>query len=324
MYNLTFISSVTTPKMAFENVPEFKNFNVRFFTLSDSEEKIIREASDTDFIMADAMGKISENLIKFLPNLKLIQSEGVGYQGIDIKAAEKYGVTVCNNKGINDTAVAETAVMLILSCLKNSTAGSIAVYEGRQIETKKASFGVVRELSQCTVGLIGFGDIAKATAKLLSVFSPRILYSNRTRYPELEQKYGVEYVSRRELLEQSDFVSLHVAVSNDTRFMADREFFAQMKTGAYLINTSRGELVDNEALLQALLTSKIAGAGLDVIYPEPVAADNIILDERIKDKLVLLPHIAGITNLTVKKIYRNGYINITKLIKGEKPLNIVG
>lgn len=324
MYNLTFISAVTTPERAFESVPELKNFNVRFFTLADSEEKIIKEAGDTDFIMADAMGKISEALIKSMPNLKLIQSEGVGYQGVDVKAAKRYGVTVCNNKGINDTAVAETAVMLILSCLKNSTAGSKAVYEGRQIEAKKASFGVVKELSQCTVGLIGFGDIAKATARLLSAFSPRILYSNRTRYPEIEQEYGVEYVSRRQLLEQSDFVSLHVAVCDDTRFMADREFFAQMKNDAYLINTSRGELVDNEALLQALLTSQIAGAGLDVIYPEPVAADNIILDDRIKDKLVLLPHIAGITNLTVQKLYKNGYNNIMRIINGEKPLNIVG
>ena len=106
MYNLTFISAVTTPERAFESVPELKNFNVRFFNLADSEKKIIKEAGDTDFIMADAMGKISEALIKSMPNLKLIQSEGVGYQGVDVKAAKRYGVTVCNNKGINDTAVA--------------------------------------------------------------------------------------------------------------------------------------------------------------------------------------------------------------------------
>ncbi len=96
-----------------------------------------------------------------------------------------------------------------------------------------------------------------------------------------------------------------------------------MKKDAYLINTSRGDLVDNEALLNSLLNDEIAGAGLDVISPEPVQADNILLDKRISDKLILTPHIAGITNLTVQKIYRNGYNNIQRILNGREALNIV-
>jgi phosphoglycerate dehydrogenase-like enzyme len=214
-------------------------------------------------------------------------------------------------------------LFLILSCLKNITTGQKAVYDGRQMEVKKASFGVVRELSECTVGLVGFGDIARATAKLLNAFGARVIYSNRTRYENLEGEFGVEYVTLDELLKQSDFVSLHLAVCDDTREIVDKNFISKMKSSAYLINTSRGDLVDNEALLGALLNDSIAGAGLDVISPEPVEKDNILLDDRIADKLVLTPHIAGITSLTVKKLYRNGYENIVRMENSLEPFNIV-
>lgn len=323
MHNLTFISNVTTPERAYSYVPEFKDFNVKFFTLSDNVDKIIFEAPDTEFIMCDAMAKIGDDIISSLPKLKLIQSEGVGYQGVDLDSAKRHGVIVANNKGINDTAVAETAVLLILGCLKNFTYGQNAVYNGDQMKVKKASFGVIRELSQCTVGLVGFGDIARAAARLLNAFGARVIYSNRTRYKELEDEYCVEYVSVEELLRQSDFVSLHLAVCDETRLIVNREFLARMKKDAYLINTSRGDLVDNEALLNSLLNDEIAGAGLDVISPEPVKADNILLDKRIRDKLVLTPHIAGITSLTVQKLYRNGYNNIQRMLSGEEALNIV-
>lgn len=321
--NLTFISNVSTPQMVYENVPEFKNFNVKFFTLNDSVEKITSLAGDTEFIMADAMAQIGEEIISKMPDLKLIQSEGVGYQGIDIDSCKKHGVIVANNKGINDTAVAECAVMLILACLKNLTSGQKAVYEGRQIEVKKASFGVVKELSQCTVGLVGFGDIARKTAELLNVFGAKVIYTNRTRYTDLEEKYNVEYCDMDELLSKADFVSLHLAVCDDTINIANKEFFGKMKKDAYIINTARGDLIDNKALLSALQTSSIAGAGLDVISPEPVTKDNILLNGNVDDNLVILPHISGITNLTVKKLYKNGYDNIQRIINGDKPFNIV-
>lgn len=252
-----------------------------------------------------------------MPKLKLIQSEGVGYQGIDLEYAKKRGIILCNNKGVNDTAVAEDAILLMLACLKSIITGNQSVYDGRQIEVKRKSFGVIKELSQCTVGLIGFGDIARATAKFANALGARVIYSNRTRYPELEKEYNVTYAELDYLLGQSDFVSLHTAATDDTREMVNDEFLSKMRSDAYLINTSRGDLVDNEALLNALLEGKIAGAGLDVISPEPVTADNILLDERIKDKLILTPHIAGITNLTVQKIYKNIYENINRYSNGQ-------
>lgn len=324
MNNLTFVSNVTSPERAFSNVPEFTDFNPKFFSMEEDPRVIIESAKDTEFLVADAMAKIGNDIISAMPNLKLIHSEGVGYQGIDMESAKRNGVIVCNNKGINDTAVAEGAVLLILSCLKNLTSGQNAVYDGRQMDVKIASFGVVRELSECTVGLLGFGDIARKTAELLKAFGARVVYSNRTRYEDVESELGVQYMELDEMLKVADFVSLHLKVCDETREIVNSDFLSKMKASAYLINTARGDLVDNEALLDAILNNKIAGAGLDVIAPEPVKADNILLDERIKEKLVLTPHITGITSLTVKKLYKNIYQNIIKVMNDEKPNNIVG
>lgn len=316
--NITFYSNVTTEGETLKYIPQLGNHNVKFIKLAD-KELLINTAADTEILMLDAMGKVDKEVIDALPKLKIIQSEGVGYQGVDVDYATQKGIAVCNNKGVNDTAVAEDALLLMLACLKQMITGHQSVYDGRQIEVKKAAFGVIRELSQCTVGLIGFGDIARATAKFCNALGARVIYTNRTRYEQLEREYNVTYCTIDELLEQADFVSLHVAVTDDTREMVDDTFLLKMRNDAFLINTSRGDLVNNESLLNALLNDEIAGVGLDVISPEPVERDNILLDERIQDKLILTPHIAGITNLTVQKIYKNIWENITNCIDG-KPL----
>lgn len=318
--NITFYSNVTSKDSVFDCIPQIKEHNVRFFKLTETE-KMLKEASDTEIMMSDAMAVVGKEIIDAMPSLKFIQSEGVGYQGIDIEYVKKRGIILCNNKGVNDTAVAEDTILLMLACLKSIITGHQSVYDGRQIEVKKDSFGVIKELSQCTVGLIGFGDIARATAKFANALGARVIYTNRTRYPELEKEYNVTYADMDTLLNQSDFVSLHIAVTEDTREMVNAEFLSKMKSDAYLINTSRGDLVDNKALLNALLDGKIAGAGLDVISPEPVTADNILLDDRIKDKLILTPHIAGITNLTVQKIYKNILENINRYSNNQPLFN---
>ncbi len=318
--NITFFSYVTTRREWFSHIPQLANHNCNFIKIDESE-MLIKDYPDTEILVIDAMGKADKAVIDSLPKLKLIQSEGVGYQGIDTEYAAEKGIAVCNNKGVNDTAVAEDALLLMLACLKSLITGHQSVYEGRQIEVKQASFGVVRELSECTVGLIGFGDIARATAKLCNALGARVIYTNRTRYEGLEKELGVTYMPLDELLAQSDFVSLHLAVTEETKSIVNDEFLSKMKSDAFLINTSRGDLVDNEALFNALLNNRIAGAGLDVISPEPVLKDNILLDRRIAHKLILTPHIAGITRLTVSKIYRNIYENIERLSLGKELKN---
>lgn len=319
--NIVFYSNVTTAEESFRQIPELKEHNVSFFKLDESENLI--KKTDTHILFVDAMGTVDKKIISAMPELKLIMSEGVGYQGIDTAFAKERGIPVCNNRGVNNTAVAEDTVLLILACLKSLITGNRSVYDGRQIEVKKSSFGKIRELGECIVGLVGFGDIARCTARFLNALGAEVLYTNRTRYESIENEYGVSYADLDTLLRKSDFVSLHLAVTDETKNIVDASFLNKMKNDAFLINTARGDLVDNNALYFALLNGKIAGAGLDVIAPEPVTADNILLDEKIKDKLVLTPHIAGITRLTVKKIYINMWENITRLIGGKPLMNRV-
>ena len=288
--NITFFSSVSTKEKVFAQIPEFRNHNTRYFKL-DERDKLLFQAKDTELLFIDAMGVFNKEMIDSMPNLKLIMSEGVGYQGVDVEYASEKGIPVCNNKGVNDTAVSEVALFLMLGCLRNFSKGVDEIYAGRQIEFKKASFG-----------------------KYCNALGAKVVYTNRTRYKELEKEYNVEYLSLDELLAQSDIVSLHLAVTPQTVNTVDSKFISKMKKDAFLINTSRGDLVDNDALKNALLNGEIAGAGLDVYTPEPLLKDNPLLDERLKNKLILTPHIAGITDFTVEKIYKNIAENTQNII----------
>lgn len=322
--NIVFLSNVSDKQRVQREIPEIfsAGFSVRFYPLGASADEIGADG-DADVLVVDAMGSVEKELINVLPSLKLIQSEGVGYQGIDLEAAANRGVAVCNNPGINDTAVAEQAIMLMLSCLKNARNLDQAVRIGRQIETKKEYFGKLKELSECTVGLIGFGKIARKTAQFLKPFGARVLYSNRTRYEELESEYSVSYVDMDTLLGESDIVSLHLPANSRTAGIADASFFKKMKSGACFINTARGELVDNNALVEALLNGRLSMAGLDVIAPEPVMPDNPLLDKRIEDKILFSPHIGGLSSATVSKLYQGVLKNIIRIQNSEEPINRV-
>lgn len=297
-----------------------------YVPLGTPDEEILASGKDADIIVVDAIGKVSSKLIDGMPNLKMIHSEGVGFQGVDVKAASEHGVYVCNCKGMNSTAVAEQAVLLMLDCVKHVIHDDRAFREGRQIQVKEAYFMTgLGELADCQVGIIGLGDIGQATAKLLAAFGCRVVYTSRhRRSEELEKELGVTYMPEDELLETSDIVSLHVAVTPDTVHMANDAFFDRMKKGSYLINTSRGELVDTEALGRAIAAGKIAGAGLDCVEGEPVTSDNKIfsLGDEVLDKIVFSCHIGGITTSSMKRGYAMIWDDIQKLENGGKPGHI--
>lgn len=294
-----------------------------FVSKEDTVEAMYEAGGDADAIFADAIAKVPGELIRKMPNLKLIHSEGVGYNGIDIAAANEKGIIVCNNKGINDVAVAEQAVMLMLGLLRTILVGDREVRAGHQIQMKERRMvGGIAELSDCKIGLLGFGDIGKATCKLLKAFGCEVCYNDYYRMSEDNEKaYGVTYVSVDEMIETCDIISIHVPVTPTTTGMVNEEFLKKMKPTAYLVNTARGEIVDNEALAQALCEGWIAGAGLDVIAPEPVPADHLLLHlpEEAADKLLLAPHLGGITTSTFKRGHRNLWTALQLVEKGEVP-----
>lgn len=298
-----------------------------YFPLSATNEEILSAAADADVFLADAIASVDRELIEGMPNLKLIHSEGVAYNLIDTVAAKEKGIPVCNNKGANAGAVAEQAILLMLSLLRNFSEGRAEELAGHQIKMKERKMlEGIRELSECKVGLVGFGDIAKATAERLKVFGCEVYYYNHNRRPEeIEQQYNVTYLPMEELIATCDIVSLHLAVTPDTENIVDAAFLGKMKKDAFLINTSRGELVDNQALREALINGSIGGAGLDTIAPEPTTADNLLVDlpEEALKRVEYSPHLGGITTGTFKRCHKNIWANAERVMKGENPINVV-
>ena len=297
-----------------------------YVPLDASVEDMLAAAGDADILFADAIAKVPAELINGMPQLKLINSEGVGFNGFAIDAASARGIYVCNNPGANASAVAEQTVLLMLGLLRDVIFGHNMELAGKQMEVKQQKMREgITELSQLTVGLMGFGNIAKAVALRLKPFSCRICFYNRTRRPEDEEKYGAEYLPLDELAAQSDILSIHMAVNEQTAGIVDRRLLSLMKPTAYFINTSRGELVNNEDLKWALENGVIAGAGLDTISPEPTLSDNPLLniDPACGARILYSPHIGGLTGASFARCHRQMWENAARIEAGERPEHIL-
>ena len=291
------------------------------------DDKIASEAGDVDFIAADAISPVSAHLMDSFPSLKLIHSEGVAYNAIDVAAARERDIFVCNNAGVNAGAVAEQAVLLMLACLRHLVEGDRAVRAGQQIKVKeRLMVEGIRELGDCTVGLVGLGAIAKETARRLQAFGCDVAYWNHNRRsPEEEATLRVRYLPLDELARTCDIVSIHVPVTPETTNLVDAEFLASMKADSLLINTARGEIVDQVALAAALDAGQIGAAGLDTLSPEPVELDHPLaqLSGQAADRLVLSPHIGGVTQGMFRRAWTNIWENIARVAAGDQPVNIV-
>lgn len=292
-----------------------------------ADADILALAPDADFIMADAISPVSAFLMEHMPRLKLVHSEGVAYNAIDLDAARERGIAVCNNAGVNASAVAEQAVLLMLACLRNAVAGDAAVRAGQQIQMKeRLMIEGIRELGDCTVGFIGFGAIGQATARRLAGWGCEMRYNKRRRLSEQEEReLGVRYADIDEIARSCDVVSLHVPVTDETQNLIDERFLGLMKPDAILINTARGEVVDHVALAATLEAGMLGAAGLDTLAPEPVQLDNPLLglSEAASRRLVLSPHIGGITEGMFYRAHRNIWENVARVAAGEEPVNRV-
>jgi phosphoglycerate dehydrogenase-like enzyme len=250
------------------------------------------------------------------PNLKLVQLLSAGYDRVDIEAARKAAVPVCNNGGANAIAVAEHTIMLILAVLKRVVRFHNDVVAGKW---RVGGFDDQRvyELSRRTLGIVGLGNIGKKVARRAAAFDMAVQYYDIARMTEAEEDaLGVRFVLLPELLRTSDVVSLHVPLDDSTRHLLGAPEFAQMKPGAILINTCRGPVVDEAALYQALRSGQVAAAGLDVLVEEPPAKDHPLFT---LPNVTLTPHSAGPTweNWTAR--FRNGFDNIQRVAAGRPP-----
>lgn len=254
------------------------------------------------------------------PNLKLVQLLSAGYDRCDIEAARRAGVLICNNGGANSTAVSEHAILLMLAVCRRIIWQHTNVASGRW-RGNNVSDVKLYELKKRTLGIVGLGTIGKKTARLAQAFGMNVQYYDTTRLTEEQaDDLSVTFALFGELLRTSDIVSLHVPLTKETRHMMGRAEFRLMKPSAYLINTCRGPVVDESAMIDALTNGMIAGAGLDVFDQEPPPPDNPLF---ALQNVVQTAHFAGPTWDNQYTRFRNAFDNCQRVLRGERPLWVI-
>ena len=320
---------IATSKSAFEQygciIPE--SWDAEFISYKYTDEEMITAAKDAEIILVGSGHVVSRNVIESCPSLKLIQTEGVGFEQVDVEAAKERGVWVCNNKGANAISVAEHAIGLMLAGLRRTSLTDRQLRTIGYTASKRAHLAVgEHDLAGSLVGLVGFGDIGKQTAKRLKNWGCKVVYNDILEMsPEIEEEYGATSMEFDELIRTCDIISMHVPVTPLTTGMLGKEQFAAMKKTVLVINTSRGPVIDQDALIWALENDEIYGAALDVVTPEPLPDDAPILNmsEKAMDKIIITPHVAGVTNEDFERMTKMSFQAVERVLSGKEPINQV-
>jgi glyoxylate reductase len=276
-------------------------------------EVILEKVRGKDGLLCLLTDRIDAKVINAGTQLKVISQIAVGFDNININEATTRGIRVGNTPGVLTDATADLTFTLLLAAARRIGEGIDYVRQGKW-KTWGLTLLLGQEVYGKTLGLIGLGRIGHAVAKRARGFDMRILYTDRTRIKEVEETLGVEFRSLQELLQESDFVSIHVSLNDDTRGLMGLKEFALMKPSAVLINTARGPIVDQQALYEALKDGRIAYAALDVTDPEPLPPDNKLLS---LPNIIIVPHIASATDATRTKMCMMAVQNLVAGLKGE-------
>ncbi|MCS7471025.1 D-glycerate dehydrogenase [Stieleria sp. ICT_E10.1] len=274
---------------------------------------------DVDGLICLLTDQIDGELLDVNRSLKVVSNYAVGFNNIDVAAATERNVAVTNTPGVLTDCTADMAWALLMASARRVVEGDQLVRSGRWGGWEPLQM-LGAEVTGATIGLIGLGRIAKAMAKRALAFDMRVLYWNRTRLSADEEKtLGVEYRELDEMLGESDFVSIHVALSEQTRHLISTPQLERMKPTATLINTARGAVVDESALVQALRDGTIARAGLDVYEQEPKVEPELLSMQNV----VLAPHLGSATVQTRTRMGDLAIENCLAACRGERPPNLV-
>lgn len=285
--------------------------DVRFAERLD-EEALLGQVGDVDGIIVRANGAVTRRLIAAAPRLIVVGRHGVGLETIDIEAATEHGVYVVNTPDATTEAVAEHTLAMMLNLSRWMLRADRALRAGHWGARNEL---IGTELLGRTIGIIGMGRIGRRVAELAHAFGMAVLYCDVSPAPEQERALGASRVCLDELLSAADVVTLHVPMTAETRRLLCRDELARMKPGAALINVSRGGVVDEAALIEALRSGALAGAGLDVYENEPLPADSPL---RAMENVVLTPHMASHTG---ESMYRMAMVaeDVVAVLQGRRP-----
>ena len=298
------------------------------FHLNADEDRLAEVCADADVILTSSTTPpITAKIVSRARSLKLIQLTGSGYNTVDLTAADEAGVPVARIPGQNSKPVAQLA-FVFMSMLDRGILEADA-------ETKKGNYEEVREkirkqgafeLEGKTLGILGVGPLGKEMARIGAFFGAHLFYYDVIRLsPEQEKELKLTFVDFETLLKRSDILTLHIPLTRETRKLIGPRELGLMKPTAILINTSRGGIVDERALLDALASGRLKGAALDAFEPEPIPRDHpfLSLDSDLQKRLLLTPHIGGATRQAHSRMYQESIDNILRVLRGEEPKYVV-
>lgn len=287
--------------------------NINLLVLEKAEKnELIEKAKFANYFLVSGRLHIDKDVLDSAVNLKMIQRTGVGLDVFDFDEIKNKGVPLYVNQGVNSQSVAEHTVLLILACLKKLTLINSNVKNG--IWKKQLQGLTTFELCGKTVGLVGIGNIGKKVANILNAFGAKVVYHDMFRLDvQSERNLNVEYMPLEELLSVSDIVSLHCPLTEDTKYLINASSIDIMKTGSVLVNTSRGPLICENDLINALISGKISFAGLDVYEEEPTKNDRLLS----LDNVITTPHIGGVSYDSFRRMMELGIRNIVLFDQGK-------
>lgn len=280
----------------------------------DELDRVVAALENADGMLV-RIGTLSREIIEGLPRLKVVALHGVGVDQVDVAAATEHGIWVTNVPGGNTSGVVELTIGLMIAMLRRIPAADAGL---RASNDWDGSRYLGHELGSRTVGLIGFGNIARGVARVCQAFGANVIATRRTN-PSGEID-GVRLMPFEELLEQSDIVSVHVPLNEETRGMIDHSVFERMKVGSYFVNVSRGPIVVQRELERALESGHLAGAALDVLESEPPDFSSPLF--RLENT-VITPHMAGSSHESLATIARLASEDIARVLRGDEPVHAV-
>lgn len=287
--------------------------------LPPPREDLARLLASADAVLTMVTDRIDAEMLATSPNLKIIANMAVGYDNVDPRVAAEHGVWLTNTPRILAETTADMAFALLLDVARNVTRSDRDTRAGGWKSWSPTAF-LGADVHRATLGIVGAGEIGSAVARRGRGFAMRVLYTARNPKPALEAATGAKRCSLDDLLRESDFVSLHVPLNPETRGLIGAPQFARMKRTAILINTARGTVIDQAALVEALRTGQIAGAGLDVTDPEPLPLTHELFTF---PNVVIAPHIASASFATRSKMATLAADNIIEVLAGRPPLTPV-
>jgi glyoxylate reductase len=293
--------------------------DVEYWTTPGSipREVLLKRIGDKDGLVCQLTDKVNQELLSAAPKLRIAATVSVGYDNIDVPACTKRGVVATNTPGVLDDTTADFAWALLMAVARRLVEGDAMIRAGEWTGWNLDQFRGTDVWGK-TLGILGFGRIGQTVARRSQGFRMRVIYFNRSRVsPEIEKELNAGYVDLDTLFAQSDFLSLHVPLTQDTRHLINAGNLQKMKRTAFLINTSRGPVVDEAALASALQVGAIAGAALDVYEHEPQVSPALIA---LKNT-VLAPHLGSNSLETRTKMAVMAATNVAEFFEGRRPPN---